>query len=277
MQRSRNFTTSDKNSLLDIIFLYRHIIENKECNNNGILKKDETWANVTKEFNARNTIQRTEKNLKYLWDNIKKETRKYCATFKREIYKTGGGVSNLEKNMLYERAKEIMGETATNGLLNPYDSDFIYNKENIITVDDILQDTNDESNSTEHLIKNKEINDWTIWNSKKLKSQISFPLQNKEEDIPTTSTCTIGKKRKHDEISQCNKISKLKNTEIACNKKANIEEKEMYEMETLKNKLETEKLKVELLKLSIEKEKILIEKEKLIKQKIEEQEVISLE
>ncbi|KYN21049.1 hypothetical protein ALC57_06588 [Trachymyrmex cornetzi] len=48
----------------------------------------------------------------------------------------GGGVVNIEKNTLYERAKEITDETASQGLLNPFDSDCIdeniHNKQNIV-------------------------------------------------------------------------------------------------------------------------------------------------
>ncbi|KYN21047.1 Putative nuclease HARBI1 [Trachymyrmex cornetzi] len=50
----------------------------------------------------------------------------------------GGGVVNIEKNTLYERAKETMGETVSQGLLNSFDSDCIdenvYNKENIVYI-----------------------------------------------------------------------------------------------------------------------------------------------
>lgn len=81
MQRAKNFTSSEKNDLLDIIFLYRHIIENKETDNITNVKKDEAWTNITIEYNKKRTSSiRSEKNLRLCWDNIKKDTRKYYAT-----------------------------------------------------------------------------------------------------------------------------------------------------------------------------------------------------
>ena len=89
MQRAKNFTSSEKNDLLDIIFLYRHIIENKETDNITNVKKDEAWTNITIEYNKKRTSIRSEKNLRLCWDNIKKDTRKYYATLKRETYPIG--------------------------------------------------------------------------------------------------------------------------------------------------------------------------------------------
>lgn len=89
MQRTKNFTISEKNDLLNIIFLYRHIIENKITDNVTSLQKEEAWTNITIEYNKNRTIIRSEKSLRLCWDNIKRDTRKYCATEKRESYKTG--------------------------------------------------------------------------------------------------------------------------------------------------------------------------------------------
>lgn len=89
MQRARNFTTVEKNDLLDIISLYRHIVENKETDNITSFKKNEAWTNIAMEYNKNRTIIRSEQNLRNCWDNIKRDTRKYFAEFKRESYKTG--------------------------------------------------------------------------------------------------------------------------------------------------------------------------------------------
>ncbi|EFN63559.1 UPF0439 protein C9orf30-like protein, partial [Camponotus floridanus] len=87
MQRTKNFTYSEKNDLLNIIFLYRHIIENKETDNITNLQKEEIWTNIAIEYNKNRTTIRSEKSLRLCWDNIKRETRKYCAIYKRENYK----------------------------------------------------------------------------------------------------------------------------------------------------------------------------------------------
>jgi len=89
MQRTRNFTISEKSDLLDIIFLYSHIIENKQTDNIRNVQKDEAWTSITMKYNEKSSIIRTEKSLRSCWDNIKRETKKYCAEFKRESYKTG--------------------------------------------------------------------------------------------------------------------------------------------------------------------------------------------
>ncbi|KYN01805.1 hypothetical protein ALC62_07393 [Cyphomyrmex costatus] len=160
-----------------------------------------------------------------------------------------------EKNTLYERAKEIMGETATQGLLNPFDSDYIdenvHNKENII---EILEEDNENDPAVfSHLIKNNEITDWKTWNSKKLKSQISAPLKN--NNMETVSTQKGLKKRKYDSDKEYQKTLDEAKIDLTNTFKENIEEKQTYEIEILKHQLEKEKLKIELLKLIIDKEK----------------------
>ncbi|XP_019888573.1 uncharacterized protein LOC109611251 [Ooceraea biroi] len=196
MQRSKNFTNVEKHDLLNIIFLYRHVIENKETDNITNLQKYEAWTNITIEYNKNKTTIRSEKNLRLCWDNIKKDTRKYYATLKCESYKTGGGVITLEKNNLFERAREIIGEVTVHGLINPFDSDF--GKENISnsTVNNMLQEDN-ENDLTQifsYLIENKEISDRKSWDTKKLKIQKSFPLQ--IQDTPTTSNSMNSNKMK---------------------------------------------------------------------------------
>lgn len=55
-------------------------------------EKEEAWANVTMNFNKNKPEiqQRTEKCLCLCWDNLKRDTKKYCiAQLQRELYKTG--------------------------------------------------------------------------------------------------------------------------------------------------------------------------------------------
>jgi len=51
MQRGKNFTLEDKHKLLDLIFLYRNIIGNKETDKVSKLQKEKAWINITQEFN----------------------------------------------------------------------------------------------------------------------------------------------------------------------------------------------------------------------------------
>jgi len=56
---------------------------------------------------------------------------------------------------LLERAQEIIGETAVQGLINPFDSDINYvttindNKENNVIEDILQEDKNNESNQND--------------------------------------------------------------------------------------------------------------------------------
>ncbi|KYN50134.1 UPF0439 protein C9orf30 like protein, partial [Cyphomyrmex costatus] len=243
-KRAKNFTDIEKSDLIDKIFRYRDIIENKQTDNTTIEKKNKAWTDITNEYNENRIIIRTERNLRSCWDNIKRDTRKYCAARKRECYKT---------------AQEIMGVTATSGLYNPFDSDSIDNeKENIGSVIEIEEDDNKDDNDDSaevftYLLKNQEIVDWKSWDRNKLKSQISPPL--KENIQLTTSTNVKCMKRKYEDET----LDKAK-TALADVMKTNIEEKQNYEIELLKAKLEKENLKINLLKITIEKEKLIIDK-----------------
>ncbi|TGZ48372.1 Uncharacterized protein DBV15_12572 [Temnothorax longispinosus] len=97
MQRQKNFSDAEKKSLINLIFLQRDVIENKESDRLIMVKKDKAWADITAQYNVNATIPRSEKSLRNCWDNMKKAARKYCAAIKRESYKTG---INFFKNMM---------------------------------------------------------------------------------------------------------------------------------------------------------------------------------
>jgi len=103
MQRQKNFTDAEKRILLDLIFLQRDVLENKESDRAILVKKDQAWADITKQYNVNATNPRSEKSLRYCWDNMKKAARKYCATLKRESYKTGiNFLKNTNKTISYK-------------------------------------------------------------------------------------------------------------------------------------------------------------------------------
>lgn len=89
--RSRNFTKDEKFQLVKELSEYQHIIENKVTNMTTNKEKDEAWAKVTANFNKKKseTFQRTEKTLRLCWENLKKETKRYCGKLQKEMYKTG--------------------------------------------------------------------------------------------------------------------------------------------------------------------------------------------
>ncbi|KYM96696.1 hypothetical protein ALC62_12644 [Cyphomyrmex costatus] len=63
IQRVKNFLEKEKSDLLDIIFLYRDIIENKVTDGLSNSMKDKMWATITQKFNTNKTDLRTKKYL----------------------------------------------------------------------------------------------------------------------------------------------------------------------------------------------------------------------
>lgn len=57
--RAKNFTDFEKSDLLDKIFVYRHIIENKQTDHTLNSKKDEAWTKIAEEYNKNRVIKRT--------------------------------------------------------------------------------------------------------------------------------------------------------------------------------------------------------------------------
>lgn len=105
-------------------------------------------------------------------------------------------------------------------------------------------------NLFQYLVESKEINEWKSWDTNKLKSQKSFPLQ----DQHSATTSKNVKKIKLENNTEILNEAKLK---LLHTLQTNEKEKKDYEIDLLKAKLEKEKLKIELLKVSIEREKAL--------------------
>lgn len=95
MQHGKHFTIQEKHRLLDLIFSYRHIVENKETDGMSKIDKEKVWNIITQEFNKNATVMQPQKSLNLCWNNIKASAKKYCATIKREYYKTGSNLLKL--------------------------------------------------------------------------------------------------------------------------------------------------------------------------------------
>ncbi|CAH1108457.1 unnamed protein product [Psylliodes chrysocephalus] len=89
-KRSSYFTNNNKLILINIVAKYKHIIENK--------KTDAVTSSEKMEFNRLGTsCPREVECLKRCYDNRKKLLRKSVACDQRELYKTGGGLPEVEK------------------------------------------------------------------------------------------------------------------------------------------------------------------------------------
>lgn len=76
-QRGRNYVEEEKEILLDLVEIYKDIIENKRTDSVTIEKKRRIWAEITVKFNEKATTGlRTDEQLKSLYDNLKRKVRK---------------------------------------------------------------------------------------------------------------------------------------------------------------------------------------------------------
>lgn len=120
--KGKNFSELEKELLIQIVFKYKNIIENKHTNSISIQKKNEAWKKICDEFNSIQTNGTREiKNLKVLYDNLKMRARKEKNEDKVEQFKTGGGSYSNKISQLSER---IVGELSDQfePLPNPHDS-----------------------------------------------------------------------------------------------------------------------------------------------------------
>lgn len=78
--RTKNFDGQEKQYLIDLLQLYRNIIENKKTDSSTNLKKVAAWDEITKKFNSvNNRYIRTSEQLKNCYENIKKRAKKNLA------------------------------------------------------------------------------------------------------------------------------------------------------------------------------------------------------
>ncbi|KAJ3634845.1 hypothetical protein MTP99_007787 [Tenebrio molitor] len=116
-QKRVNFTERDKQLLLAIVGKYAKIIEDKSTKNCVTSSKTATWAKVCAEYNAQcETGPRLVRQLKVLYDNLKRSTRKTvaekqqceyeaklkaarnnAADDKKQLFKTAGGSAGGSK------------------------------------------------------------------------------------------------------------------------------------------------------------------------------------
>ncbi|KAI8116125.1 Myb/SANT-like DNA-binding domain-containing protein 3 [Lucilia cuprina] len=122
-QRGKNFSLNEEYLLVDLVEIYKSVLENKKSDAVTWRQKNETWEKLASEFASQSGVQRTWKALRDKYENLKRKSKLEKATEKRETYRTGGGptatsiVSNIS-----EKISCLIGESAT-GFCNPYDND----------------------------------------------------------------------------------------------------------------------------------------------------------
>ncbi|KAF5297226.1 hypothetical protein FQR65_LT10042 [Abscondita terminalis] len=117
VNKRKNFTQREKETLVSVVAKYKNIIEDKSTKAFMVDRKNSAWEEIALNFNScAETGTRTSKQLKVLYENIKRETKKTVAEQhhdqyeaklleneakhaasldKIEVFKTGGGSANL--------------------------------------------------------------------------------------------------------------------------------------------------------------------------------------
>ncbi|GBN91449.1 hypothetical protein AVEN_85697-1 [Araneus ventricosus] len=118
------FTLFEKELILVLVKPHLEVIENKETNGVTSAEKAKAFCEITKQFNATDGVnQRTAKQIRQCYLNLKKKLRQKSTCLRQELRKTGGGevakeveLSTLERRFLEE-------PILTLPLSTPYDSD----------------------------------------------------------------------------------------------------------------------------------------------------------
>ena len=71
MEKTPRYTQRERNMVLGFAAQYKDVIENKRTDAESNRKKDEVWREIAKEFNLRVYHQRSSKQLRQLYKNMK--------------------------------------------------------------------------------------------------------------------------------------------------------------------------------------------------------------
>ena len=85
MNRSKNFTESEKKLLIDLVDKYKHTIESKKTDAKSAQEKMNARTQLTEEFNYISTYAiREMKNLQRFWKNLKARAKADTAAVRRD-------------------------------------------------------------------------------------------------------------------------------------------------------------------------------------------------
>lgn len=95
----KKINDAEKELLVELVHQYKNIIECKKTDSISNKNKNETWEKLTKEFNCKRTgLEKTSKQLRTSYMNLKGNLRQSLSKNKREIFQTGGGVPDFKLN-----------------------------------------------------------------------------------------------------------------------------------------------------------------------------------
>ncbi|KAJ8726085.1 hypothetical protein PYW07_000783 [Mythimna separata] len=164
-QRTANFTNYEKALLTELVMKYKDIVENKRTDATSNVQKAAGWKRLTKEFNRLSSnINRTPRNIKICWENIKRATKKQVS--KKETFITGEEKpqATLGNDSTIVFVEAVPG-AALESLSNTYDRDQSEWSENEQQLDDkeSSMSSTEEPEKTHH---NKKKESWETWTPK---------------------------------------------------------------------------------------------------------------
>lgn len=123
--RSSNYSLEEKNLLMMLVNKYKIIIENKKTDAVTNSEKEKAWGKIAEEFNSVSpgNAYRDQNSLKKMFLNMKTAIRKEVADEKIELFKTGGGPSQIINNPLRDITLAAMNPKTVFGLQHQFGSD----------------------------------------------------------------------------------------------------------------------------------------------------------
>ncbi|KAF2888584.1 hypothetical protein ILUMI_17590 [Ignelater luminosus] len=268
--RSRNFTEFEKHLMFEIVRnKYLHIVDNKKTDAVNIEQKNVAWEHIANEYNCQaQTGPRTSKQLRALYDILKKNARSNLNEDKKNFYKTGGGTYVPRSSILDEKIVCTLG-AQFQPLTNNFDSSADYPSETFFTTG-----TGAKSTSTPQKSVQEESNCSFLANA--INENVILCTEDAVNlEVPSStlqqSTSSHGQKRKLSKIPEKKKTQ----LEILTNrvvKRKNLKDQydeqiQKQKMKILKIEEEIKKSQLEVIKQEIQNNKVLHEMEIAIKQK----------
>ena len=120
-------------TLCELVEKYNDIVESKKNDGRMIEQKEKTWQIISQQFNAWHGVsERTAKQLKECWKNIKRKAKSEVSEDKKERRKTGGGEKSDDGiSSISQKVIELLPQQI-NSLTNPYDGDAVYHGDGLI-------------------------------------------------------------------------------------------------------------------------------------------------
>lgn len=107
---SSRFSNDDKIILTELIKDVDdiNIIEKKQVGMKLAERKNAAWETICQRFNAQSTQPRNEKQLKTLWHELKRKTKKAMSEQKRSTFATGGGPASAPLDPIYQAVVDVL-------------------------------------------------------------------------------------------------------------------------------------------------------------------------